>query len=151
MELKEGSSRVQFFSASFSVVSPYKSTEGKPATEDARQSPLALLCSPAPLLDACMFCWDRLVWACFMEEVHFGNETLKGSVHSCCFWRGGSSVNRRNDERKRSLKGIRVKDELTDRMKESGKGKVSISCYCIPSTTKKIFSSLVLFTWFHFI
>ena len=85
--------------------------------------------------------------ACFMEEVRFGNETLKGSSSQLLLLerrkfllkevlrRAISPLNRRNDERERRLKGTRVKDELTDRMKQGGKGKISISCYCIPPTT----------------
>lgn len=59
-----------------------------------------------------------------MEEVVFGKRCWKEVVHICCFWRGGSPANRRNDEGKRRLEGTGVKNELTGRMKQSGKGKI---------------------------
>lgn len=71
-----------------------------------------------------MFCSGSLWYGCFMEEVVFGKRCWKEVVHICCFWRGGSPANRRNDEGKRRLEGTEVKNELTGRMKQSGKGKI---------------------------
>lgn len=80
-------------------------------------------------------------WRKFVLEMRRQKEV----VHSCCFWSGGSPVNRRNDESKRRLKGTWVKDELMDRTKQGGKGKIVVAA--LPQFFK-IFISLVLFMQF---